>query len=459
MTSPTKKAAKNAAAIPSNLPAPLPTPVFENKSGLDALFFNMLNQYDNGFHVIVAKTAFHIGPRGADGYANLQAIEPPTPLATQDLHFDKDFQRSTLQESDLAPYKPQCDVIVVADAHAPTGKPVPHFTVQLQVLPLRPNSAAKSNQEPLINKPLRISGPRSFIYQQQAWALSAPQAVLTVPLRYEYALGGACLVKADAEFAKRVPNSECLPAPLENGAIAWQVAESNPVGIGFCRQWYWQASQINSFAAPQIEYPHTPYDVDAFQRCLQNGTIAAPAGFASVGRAWLPRRSLAGTVQTHWQANEIPRLPKDFDFGYWNAAPRDQQCRHLTGGEVIRLVNLCPQNHPACHVDAQQNHVIDITLPKHACVLMAAIAANSASNPSNEAGLRIETLVIDTVHINLLEQRLELTWRLCLSCDDDITSMRLIYATKPEQLARLAELQQVAADKAAKLVTKPKAGN
>jgi hypothetical protein len=237
--------------------------------------------------------------------------------------------------------------------------------------------------------------------------------------------------------------------------MAWQVAQGNPLGLGFCRQWYWQATQINSFAAPQIEYPQVGYDVAAFERCLRGEEIAAPAGLGSIGRAWLPRRQLVGTVQekAQWHADEVPALPRDFDFGYWNAAPLDQQCRYLTGGEVIRLSNLCPQHHPASHLDAQQNNLIEIELPKHACVLMAAVEPRSAANPSDEIAVRIENLLIDTVHINLLEQRLELTWRFWISCDDDIASMRLIYATRADQLARLAELQQAAQ------AASPKAGH
>lgn len=54
----------------------MPTPIFDNASELDALFFNTLDQHGNGFHVVVAKTAFRIGARDAPGYASLAAMEP-----------------------------------------------------------------------------------------------------------------------------------------------------------------------------------------------------------------------------------------------------------------------------------------------------------------------------------------------------------------------------------------------
>ena len=75
------------------------------------------------------------------------------------------------------------------------------------------------------------------------------------------------MVTPQDAFADHVPAAERLPAPdPEHHAIAWQVAETNPTGIGFVRHWYWQASGLNVFPAPQIGYPHAPYDVAAFER-------------------------------------------------------------------------------------------------------------------------------------------------------------------------------------------------
>jgi hypothetical protein len=437
-TTPTQQQTALSTALPTTLPPSLPTPVFENESGLDALFFNTLDQHDNGFNVVVAKTAFHIGPRGANGYATLKAFDPPAPLVPQDCHFDDDFKNSTRQESDLAPYKPMCDVIVVADAHAPGGVAAPQFSVQLLV-------QTGAQEELLINKHLHVFGPRQFQYQHHEWQLGKPLAITHLPLRYEYAAGGACMVKALDDAANRVPASERLPnTDAATGAMAWQVAQTNPLGLGFCRKWYWQASGIDAIAAPQIDYPLAPYSVSAFNRTMQGEAMSAPAGLGCVGRAWLPRRALAGTVEdkADWQADDIPRLPRDFDFAYWNACPPDQQCRHLSGGELIRLVNLCPQHHPASHVDGHHNQIIDIELPQQACVLLALHQGDVAE------GLQIESLVIDTVHIDLHEQKLELTWRICLPCDETISTLRLIHADQPQQLARLAELQQIAAAKA-----------
>jgi hypothetical protein len=432
----------------------LPTPIFDNATELDALFFNTLDQHGNGFHVVVAKTAFRIGAPDSKrpGYASLSAIEPALPLATQDTHLDNNFRNSTLQESDLAPYKPACDVMVIADAFAPAGYAVPQFSVQLMAFaaPLY-DAGGNSHPQPerLINKHLFIHGPRQFVYRHGAWQLDPASTITQLPVLYEYAAGGGCMVLPDSEIAHRVPASERLPEPdPETGAIAWQVAQTNPVGMGFCPHWYWQATQLNSVAAPQIEYAQRPITLADFERCMQGNPMPPPAGFGAIGRAWLPRRKLVGQVEqkNQWQPDDVPQLPKDFDFAYWNAAPQDQQCRHLTGGEALRLVNLCPPDHPASVRDQNGNQIIDIELPPHSLALLVALEGDQGEQ------LRIETLVIDTVLINMQPEgqspaTIELTWRIALPVDTDITRLRLLHITEAAQRERLAQLQQVASMK------------
>ncbi len=237
-------------------------------------------------------------------------------------------------------------MLVVADAHAPGAPSVGQFAVQLLVQ----GQANQANErELLIIKHLHIFGPRQFEYQHGAWQLSAPHAISHLPLRYEYAAGGACMVLPSDDPSRRVPASERLPEPdAETGAIAWQVAQTNPVGMGFCPNWYAKASHMQSVPAPQIDYPQAPFDLTAFERSLKGAAMPAPAGFGPIGRAWLPRRKLVGSVAepTTPQPDDVPGLPPDFDFAYWNVSPADQQCRHLTGGESIRLVNCCPLHHP-----------------------------------------------------------------------------------------------------------------
>ena len=52
---------------------------------------------------------------------------------------------------------------------------------------------------------------------------------------------------------------------------------------------------------------------------------------------------MAGTYDDKWQQDRFPLLPDDFDDRHYQSAPPDQQApKFLTGGEVIKLVNLTP---------------------------------------------------------------------------------------------------------------------
>ena len=92
----------------------LPNLVFDNRTAHAASQFDMVDQFGEGFHVVVARMAYTLGPCGADGVATLQPFFRPTPLLTEDRHLNGDTEAGTVQESDFAPYKPHCDVIVMA---------------------------------------------------------------------------------------------------------------------------------------------------------------------------------------------------------------------------------------------------------------------------------------------------------------------------------------------------------
>ena len=65
-----------------------------------------------------------------------------------------------------------------------------------------------------------------------------------------------------------------------------------------------------------------------------------PVGVGPLGKWWTPRRQKAGTYDQTWKESRWPRLPLDFDFGYWNAAPEDQQIEYPQGGEELVLAGL-----------------------------------------------------------------------------------------------------------------------
>ena len=70
------------------------------------------------------------------------------------------------------------------------------------------------------------------------------------------------------------------------------------------------------------------------------------AGFGPIPADWPERHALIGTYDDVYVKQRWPWLPEDFDYGYFNAAPRDQQLEgYLRGDEDIVLQHL-DASHP-----------------------------------------------------------------------------------------------------------------
>jgi hypothetical protein len=112
---------------------------------------------------------------------------------------------------------------------------------------------------------------------------------------------------------------------------------ANPIGSGWIDKAWLRRSNINDLPAPQIK---------AFNRAFTDEHVYSanfPAtGVGVVGKWWTPRCQKVGTCDQAWQETRWPRLPKDFDFGYWNCAPEDQQIDYPQGGEDIVLSGFMP---------------------------------------------------------------------------------------------------------------------
>ncbi|KRB87934.1 hypothetical protein ASE26_29340 [Duganella sp. Root198D2] len=459
---------------------------------MDALHFDTIDQNGVAFHVIVAKTGYRIVPGETNAMAKLVPTEEPLPLYDQDHHHDDDLEKSVRVESDLAPYKPACDVVVIGEAHPPANAKVSHFNVGLRAnypdapapiperpRPLNPMQAlstaafeewqqqvaiAERTRIPgkvLIDKTLNVTGKRYLrrraaplrwlgglaravslgALQPTPWCLTSAEPATAVPLRYESALGGECRIERSSGLTNRIPKKHRLKDeqtanyPTPPGAPdAHDSSQQNPVGCGFSRNWYLDATRTFEMLAPRIEPPSKPFSADMFWNIAKGQSDLATAGMGFVGRGWLPRRQLVGTVEekTEWQEGEIPLLPKDFDFRYWNGAPDDQQCQHLFGGEQFRLTNLSHPSSNVAQLDTDGNRQLAFALPQHSLFAMAATEAGEVA---------VWPLAIDTVIINMESEQVELVWRLAIVADGDFADVRLMQATEPDQLTRLKDWQ------------------
>lgn len=367
---------------------------FRNLTPFPAMSFDGLDQHDRRFHTVVMRLTFEVRDDGTLAFAPVQ-----TPLATSDEYYGEPNGSSVRQESDLAPYKPHTDVIVVADACAPKGQASTVFPVALRIDDA--STAGAAARAPVLRKVLLVWGPREWrrrhpalralgLFMLPRWRLTASTPIDSLPLRYEYAYGGENKIVVGDPAARQVPKRDRLPGrqPLSGNvespdAIAHGVCERNPLGRGHAERWYLHAARPARIPAPQIEAPD--------EVAARLGKPMTPAGFGVVGRAWTPRLALAGTYDERWLEERHPRLPADFDFAYWNGAPVDQQVTpHLSGDERISLFNLCPQAQGTGR-DADGNTVLSFDLPGH----LPFVLVRFDDGRLGELAARLDTLIVD----------------------------------------------------------------
>ncbi len=69
-----------------------------------------------------------------------------------------------------------------------------------------------------------------------------------------------------------------------------------------------------------------------------------PAGFSRLDMMWEPRLAKAGTYDEKYLAEQMPGLPDDIDWSYFNEAPKDQWLEgYPKGGENFTIENMHPE--------------------------------------------------------------------------------------------------------------------
>lgn len=259
---------------------------FRNLTPFDALCFCALGMDDQEYPVLVMKVGYRLLPiDGQTGQFRVEVLEEdPLSLCTADSYYGEEGLSSVCEESDLAPFKPRCDVIVVGNAYAPQGQPAAHWSAGLRIsVPVAPPSidvplptplspgerlnqdqlfawqaarqeALKQRSEApthryLLEKHLKFTGPRQFRHSLfGGWQLSEPLPATLVPLRWEYAFGGSSVVPnpehaVDTNTAPYLLNEVCYSNPLGRGWI-----EKRQEDLG-----YQLDNPLRELPAPQIE--------------------------------------------------------------------------------------------------------------------------------------------------------------------------------------------------------------
>ena len=119
-------------------------------------------------------------------------------------------------------------------------------------------------------------------------------------------------------------------------------------------------------------------------------------GFGPVPAGWPQRQALTGTYDERYMKARWPWFPEDFDYGYFNAAPRDQQLDGgLRGDEQVVLQ----------HLHAEQP-MLRTRLPGLRVRCFLQMRGADGSLAYREPQMRLDTLAIDVEAAKLV-----LVWR------------------------------------------------
>lgn len=251
--------------------------------------FVMQNPHGQESLLVVISATFMV----PDGIAMLAEAQQPIQLA--DVPRSPHPAASVRSEGDLALVKPRVDVLFDGCAYARLQRPATEVLIGLRIGE--------------IVKTLRVTGDRFWRRGALGRTPSSPREFERMPIQYERAFGGSEPADPDAK-------------PIYD--------PHNPAGVG-----YRGARSIDP--ATETEIANVEYVDETVTNPAQ---VVRPAGLGVVARGWQPRIALAGTYDANWLAHRSPLLPEDFDPRHYQAAPEDQQCGWLRGGESVSLVNL-----------------------------------------------------------------------------------------------------------------------
>lgn len=394
----------------------------ENLTPYAALNYIVVDSSGQELHVIAARGTYRLraappsppGDGGAPPVTHVATLVAGGALSFTDAYHGEMNRSSVKWESDLAPMKPRCDVVVIGAAHSPTGEPARRVDVTLRIERLREIPAPVS-AEPgvLLEHRLAVHGARSFERRGGGWALTEPEPFTELPLRYEHAFGGELKVHDGEEAAKRLADAHRLPEEVRRGhpdgeaaPAAHTTCAQNPVGTGFLEKWYAEAAEVERWPAPRIEAPGAGIDAAVFARMVdgevRSGEVPelSPRGVGVIAKPWEPRLALAGTLDERWLAERWPLMPDDFDMAYWNGAHPDMQCAHSYGGEQVELWNVLPRGAPGA-LSEPSGTACRFELPD------AGVMAHLTGKGPGAIGL----VAIDTMIIDLEQMTVALVWR------------------------------------------------
>lgn len=287
----------------------------------------------------------------------------------EDIFHGEASQSSLKMESNLVPYKPQTDVVINAVARSPEGIPLSQWNVGVEI-------------KDKLSYGFVVRG-ESFWEKNKLgrkWSLSDPEKMTALPIRYEHAYGGISQDENEDEV----------------------VFQYNPVGCGF------YTSQMLS-EGKQLQAPQIGDMAEFMQEDI--GLEMQVHGLGALSKAWSPRRQMAGTFDASWQRERQPKMPEDYDLGYWNGAHSGLQVDpFLLGNETIQLTGLRHEPEPW-------------QLPL-ACGGVS-VTLHYEEMASEVVELKLDTVYLDIASEDEKDHSLVQTWRLVFSGDYTVTDIEI----------------------------------
>lgn len=211
---------------------------------------------------------------------------------TGDLYLGDDPKRTLRYPSDYAIFKPRADVTLVGHAHAPGGRAT-GMEIGLSFGHVDRGKTAHFTRR------AAVIGDRTWTATLGGKAPAAPAPFETIPLVWERAFGGP-------GFA------------------------ANPAGCGY----HAAASGDGVARLPCIEEPKN--------LVTSPSDVREPVCFAPLPPIFPRRWSRVGTYDKRWRDARWPYFPEDFDWSFFQAAPKEQQLDYLVGDEPFVLTGVVP---------------------------------------------------------------------------------------------------------------------
>jgi hypothetical protein len=230
--------------------------------------------------------------------APLAFAEEPLPIFKADIPSGDDPAAPARFETDMVPFKPRADVVLVGKAYAPGGQP--------RATPLDVSLRVGS-----LEKTLRVFGDRTWSFPGKLSitpTISPAKPFVTMDLVYERAFGGIDTVSS-------------------------MYCDENLAGTGFLGKK--TSGAIHDRPLPNIEDPENL--IGSWD------SRPKPAGFGFYARGWMPRLRRVGTPHPDPVDPEERRrgIAADFSYDFFNGAHPDLQVKgYLKGDERVELKNV-----------------------------------------------------------------------------------------------------------------------